>query len=61
MMVEGGALEVSEEDVVEALTVAQDGIKELIGYQDELLEDRPARSRRWTGPRPPSPKGSTTR
>jgi polyribonucleotide nucleotidyltransferase len=38
MMVEGGALEVTEEDVVEALTVAQGGIKELIGYQDELLK-----------------------
>ncbi|MFL5608208.1 MAG: polyribonucleotide nucleotidyltransferase, partial [Gemmatimonadaceae bacterium] len=41
MMVEGGALEVSEEDVVEALTVAQGGIKELIGYQDELLKASP--------------------
>ena len=30
MMVEGGALEVSEEDVVEALTVSQKGIRELI-------------------------------
>src|SRR3954470_22545586 len=38
MMVEGGALEVSEEDVVEALTVAQGGIGELIGYQEELLK-----------------------
>ncbi|MBA3670719.1 MAG: polyribonucleotide nucleotidyltransferase [Gemmatimonadaceae bacterium] len=38
MMVEGGALEVSEEDVVEALTVAQGGIRELIGYQEELLK-----------------------
>src|SRR3954466_151794 len=37
MMVEGGALEVSEEDVVEALTVAQGGIRELIGYQEELM------------------------
>ena len=37
MMVEGGALEVTEEDVVEALTVAQGGIRELIGYQEELL------------------------
>ncbi|MFL5618321.1 MAG: polyribonucleotide nucleotidyltransferase [Gemmatimonadaceae bacterium] len=37
MMVEGGALEVSEEDVVEALTVAQGGIRELIGYEEELL------------------------
>ncbi|NUR33982.1 MAG: polyribonucleotide nucleotidyltransferase, partial [Gemmatimonadaceae bacterium] len=41
LMVEGGALEVSEEDVVEALTVAQGGIKELIGYQDELLKAGP--------------------
>jgi polyribonucleotide nucleotidyltransferase len=41
MMVEGGALEVSEEEVVEALTVAQGGIKELIGYQDELLKLSP--------------------
>src|SRR5687768_309727 len=38
MMVEGGALEVSEEDVVEALTVAQGGIRDLIGYQEELLK-----------------------
>ena len=38
MMVEGGALEVSEEDVVEAITVAHAGIKELIGYQSELLK-----------------------
>src|SRR3954467_3643404 len=38
-MVEGGALEVSEEDIVEALTVAQKGIKELIAFQEELLKD----------------------
>jgi len=38
VMVEGGALEVSEADVVEALTVAQGGIRELIGYQEELLK-----------------------
>src|SRR6478609_9307632 len=38
MMVEGGALEVSEADVVEALTVAQGGIRELIGYQEELFK-----------------------
>jgi polyribonucleotide nucleotidyltransferase len=37
VMVEGGALEVSEEDVVEALTLAQSGIRELIGFQKELL------------------------
>ncbi len=38
VMVEGGALEVSEADVVEALTVAQGGIRELIGYQEELMK-----------------------
>jgi polyribonucleotide nucleotidyltransferase len=37
-MVEGGALEVSEEDVVEALSVAQKGIRELIAAQEELLK-----------------------
>ena len=31
VMVEGGALEVQEEDVVEALTIGQKGIRELIG------------------------------
>lgn len=38
VMVEGGALEVSEDDVLGALTIAHKGIKELIGMQNELLE-----------------------
>jgi polyribonucleotide nucleotidyltransferase len=37
MMVEGGALEVSEEDVVSALGVAQRGLKDLIAMQEELF------------------------
>src|SRR3954469_24482834 len=37
VMVEGGALEVSEDDVVEALGIAHKGIRELIAIQDELL------------------------
>ena len=37
VMVEGGALEVSEDDVVQALTVAQGGVRELIDMQKELL------------------------
>ncbi|MFN2637182.1 MAG: polyribonucleotide nucleotidyltransferase [Gemmatimonadaceae bacterium] len=37
MMVEGGALEVSEADMLEALTVGHRGIQELIGIQEELL------------------------
>ncbi len=37
MMVEGGAIEVSENDVLDALNVAQGGIRELIAMQEELL------------------------
>ncbi len=38
VMVEGGALEVGEEDVLEGLGVAHRGIRELIALQEELLE-----------------------
>ncbi|AHG90938.1 Polyribonucleotide nucleotidyltransferase [Gemmatirosa kalamazoonensis] len=38
VMVEGGALEVSEEDVVNALQVAHGGVRELIAMQQELLD-----------------------
>ncbi|HEY0777397.1 MAG TPA: polyribonucleotide nucleotidyltransferase [Gemmatirosa sp.] len=37
VMVEGGALEVGEDDVVQALTVGHNGIRELIDAQRELL------------------------
>ena len=37
MMVEGGALEVSEEDVIDGLKIAQKGIGELVAMQEELL------------------------
>jgi polyribonucleotide nucleotidyltransferase len=45
VMVEGGALEVSEDDVVEALNIAHKGIRELIAAQEELLQksERPAK------------------
>jgi polyribonucleotide nucleotidyltransferase len=46
-MVEGGALEVTEDDVVEAFKVAQKGMRELIGAQEEILRsmggERPAK------------------
>ncbi len=62
VMVEGGALEVGESDVVEALQLAHGGIKELIGIQKELLKqvstgrqddvDAGRDARRWPrGPR----------
>jgi polyribonucleotide nucleotidyltransferase len=37
VMVEGGALEVSEADCLDALAIAHGGIKELIKFQEELL------------------------
>jgi polyribonucleotide nucleotidyltransferase len=37
-MVEGGALEASEEDILEAISVAQKGIRELIAAEEELLK-----------------------
>ncbi|HET7586161.1 MAG TPA: polyribonucleotide nucleotidyltransferase [Gemmatimonadaceae bacterium] len=37
VMVEGGALEVSEEDVVDGLTIAQKAIRDLVQIQEELL------------------------
>ena len=55
VMVEGGALEVQEADVIEAITVGHTGIKELIGIQEELLEqmdDRPKKMS-WTKATPP--------
>jgi polyribonucleotide nucleotidyltransferase len=38
VMVEGGALEISEAEVLEALKVAQKGIKEIIGLQKQVIE-----------------------
>jgi polyribonucleotide nucleotidyltransferase len=38
VMVEGGALEVSEDDVVQSLTVSHGGIRELIAMQQELMD-----------------------
>jgi len=38
LMVEGGAVEIPEEDVVEALQVGHAGVRELIGIQRELIE-----------------------
>ena len=49
MMVEGGALEVSEEDVVEGLTIAQRGLKELVAMQEELLKKLKIEKMNWSG------------
>jgi polyribonucleotide nucleotidyltransferase len=50
VMVEGGALEVQEADVVEAISIGHKGIRELIAIQEELLakiDDRPKKME-WT-------------
>ena len=54
VMVEGGALEVSEEDVVSALQVAQGGIGELIAMQEELLANLRLPKMEWTKAEPPA-------
>jgi polyribonucleotide nucleotidyltransferase len=48
VMVEGGALEVTEEDVVDALGVAQKGIRELVALQEELLRESRQTKMGWT-------------
>ena len=47
MMVEGGAIEVSENDVLDALNVAQGGIRELIALQEEMLKRGRADKMAW--------------
>jgi polyribonucleotide nucleotidyltransferase len=48
MMVEGGAIEVPEADILEAITVAHGGIKELIAIQEEMLNKGRAAKMAWT-------------
>jgi polyribonucleotide nucleotidyltransferase len=60
VMVEGGALEVSEEDVVEAFTIAQKGISELIKAQEDLLKKAGRQTKmEWT--KAEKPKGLEAR
>jgi len=55
MMVEGGALEVSEADMLEALSVGQRGIRELIAIQEELLGQARSEKMKWTRSEVPEP------
>ncbi len=48
LMVEGGAVEVSEEDMLEGIRFAHDGIKQLIGIQKELLEGHSVPDMEWS-------------
>src|SRR5919199_764736 len=47
VMVEGGALEVSEEDVVDGLAIAHKSIQELISIQEELLATTRVEKMQW--------------
>jgi len=47
MMVEGGAIEITEADALEAINVAHGGIKELIVMQEELLSKGRAEKMAW--------------
>ncbi len=54
-MVEGGCLEVSEADMLEALTLGHKGITELVGIQNELLKQAGAAPKMaWTKAVPPA-------
>jgi polyribonucleotide nucleotidyltransferase len=60
VMVEGGALEVSETDVLDALGIAQKGIRELIGAQEELLQ-KAGRAPKMEWVKAEAPEGLVTR
>lgn len=48
IMVEGGAIEVPEEDLIQGLEVAHQGIRELIEIQKEVLGDTRPQEMEWT-------------
>ena len=48
LMVEGGALEISEAEVVEALKVAQVGIRELVKLEQDLISKNAQPKMTWT-------------
>ena len=49
VMVEGGSLEISEAEIIEALKVAQKGIRDLLGLQKQLIDKAgPVQKMKWT-------------
>ncbi len=51
-MVEGGAAEVSESEILDGLKIAHDAIKELCALQEELLADHNVPDMEWTAIEP---------
>src|SRR5919206_5334098 len=58
VMVEGGALEVSEEDVVEGLSIAHRSIQELVAIQEELLATTRVEKMQWVKAERPEELGA---
>ena len=52
-MVEGGALELSEEEMVEALEFAQNGLAELVALEQEIIDGASVSKLEWTAGEPP--------
>jgi polyribonucleotide nucleotidyltransferase len=53
VMVEGGSLEISEAEIIEALKVAQRGIRELLGLQKQLMDKAGSAPKiKWTKAEP---------
>jgi polyribonucleotide nucleotidyltransferase len=50
VMVEGGALEISEEEFISALEFAHEGIRELVAIQRELVEPHAKPKMEWSPP-----------
>src|SRR5437899_10806457 len=54
VMVEGGAAEAPEAEILDALKVAQKGIQELVAMQEELLAKHSVPKMEWTKFEPPA-------
>ncbi|MEE8117451.1 MAG: polyribonucleotide nucleotidyltransferase [Gemmatimonadales bacterium] len=52
-MVEGGALELSEEEMVEAIEFAQGGLAELVALEQEIIDGASVSKLEWTTGEPP--------
>ncbi len=52
IMVEGGAVEVPEDEILEGLEVAHEGIRQLIDIQEELIQDLRQPEMDWTSQLP---------
>jgi polyribonucleotide nucleotidyltransferase len=54
VMVEGGALELTEPEIIKGLEVAHKGIKELLGFADQVVEAVQQPKMEWTKVEPPA-------